>query len=188
MQEVEDMGNTGFRRFIHHNMIVLFVPLNPAKKSWDKKHYFSSFPSTRKSSLWYQLYHAKFAAELYDELEADVKVFGNTENRLGIIDLIDKVTSNPGELTKQDIERGRSRLKSEINHYKPKIVCFLGKGTYRKFKSIGNSTTVRYGSQDEFVGQTEIFVAPFPSSMSMDVEEKIEILKRLHNLYSRCEH
>jgi TDG/mug DNA glycosylase family protein len=139
-------------------------------------------PSKRKSSLWYQLYSAKLAAELYCELEADEKVFRNPKNRLGIVDLVnDRITSNPKDLTKEDIERGRSRLKSEIDEYKPEIVCFLGKGTYRKFKDIGNNNRVDYGYQKEPIGQSKVFVAAFPSSMDRKVEEKIELLKKIHN-------
>ena len=177
------MGQVGFRPFLHRNMTILFIPLNPAEISWEKGHYFSSVPSTWKSSLWYQLYHAKFTPELHSELEADVKVFGNPENHLGIIDLVvDKVSSHPSVLTKEDIERGCSTLKREIRQYNPKIVCFLGKGTYRRFKGIRNSNPVEYGLQREFVDQSKIFVAAFPSSMDIKVEEKIEILKKLHNI------
>ena len=66
--------------------------------------------------------------------------------------------------------------------YKPEIVCFLGKGTYRKFKDIGNNNRVDYGYQKEPIGQSKVFVAVFPSSMDRKVEEKIELLKKIHNL------
>jgi hypothetical protein len=166
-------------------MTILFVPLNPAEISWEKGHYFSSVPATWKSSLWYQLYHAKFALKLYSELEADEEVFGNPENHLGIIDLVvDKVSSHPIVLTREDIERGCSTLKCEIQQYNPKIVCFLGKGTYRRFKGIRNSNPVKYGLQRELIGQSKVYVAAFPSSMDIKVEGKIEILKKLHNIYA----
>ena len=112
------METTGFQKLIHYDMVTLFVPLNPAPKSWNNGHYFSTLHSSAKSSLWYQLYRAEFCSKLYSELEADVKIFGKPKNRLGIIDLVnDKVTSKPKELRKEDIERGRSRLKKEIYQY-----------------------------------------------------------------------
>lgn len=180
------METAGFQKFIYYNMVILFVPLNPAPTSWDNGHYFSTLRSSAKSNLWYQLYHAEFCSKLYSELEADVEIFGKPVNRLGIIDLVnDKVTSKPKELKKEDIERGRSRLKKEIYQYKPKIVCSLGKGTYRKFKGMRNKDSVEYGLQDESIGKSRSFVAAFPSSMDQNAEAKIKILKNLYALYSR---
>jgi TDG/mug DNA glycosylase family protein len=160
------MYKQGFHRFINHNMIIFFVPLNPAEDSWEIGHYFSSFPSCQKSSLWYQLYHAGFTKDLYSEREADVMIFGDPINRLGIIDLVDDViTKNPKQLIGEDILRGRSRLTEEIHQYKPKVVCFLGKGTYRKFRGFANNRPVEYGIQKVSVGESKIYLAAFPSSM-----------------------
>jgi G:T/U-mismatch repair DNA glycosylase len=178
------MNKQGFQPFIKHNMIILFVPLNPAEDSWRRGHYFSSFSSYQKKSLWYQLYHAGFSKDLYSEEKADVKIFGNPASRLGIIDLIDDiVTTDPKKLKKQDILRGRTRLIEKIHLYKPKVVCFLGKDTYRKFRGFSNKRPVEYGIQNDSEGESKIYLAAFPSSMDGSANEKIEILKDLYQLY-----
>jgi mismatch-specific thymine-DNA glycosylase len=199
------MCKQGFQQFIRPNLILLFVGFNPVEISLQNGHYFSSFPSCQKKSLWYQLHHAGFSEQLYSEFEADVKLFGNSRKRLGITDLVDDVaTTKPNELTHEDIIRGRSRLNEEIHIYKPKVVCFLGKETYRKFQSLSKNRPVEYGIQKESIGESKIYLAAFPSSMektlgafkssmkktlvsftlSMEnTQQKIEILKDLYQLY-----
>ncbi len=183
------MTCTGFQSFLTDDMIVLFVPTNPPPKSWDNGHYFSSIRSTAMTSLWYQLHHAGFGSEIniYPECEADAKIFGNPDNRLGIIDLVpDVVTANPNDLTNQDIEKGRANLEQVIHDYKPKIVCFVGKGAYGKFNSLRDTRSVEYGFQEEKIEDSQVFVACFPSTSSdLDAPVKIEILKSLHTMYQR---
>ena len=196
---------TGFQRFLYPNMVILFVPLNPAEKSWNNCHYFSSRPSTWKNSLWYQLYSAGFSQQIHSEFEADVRILGDPNNRMGIIDLVDDaISTNPNQLSKDDIISGRSRLAGEIAHYQPKVICFLGKGTYRQFRGVPNNFPVEYGIQEDRVENSKIFLAAFPSSMdktlsafkssmektlvafplSMEnTQQKIEILKDLYQLY-----
>lgn len=177
------MTQAGFQNFLSDDMRVLFVGLNPPPKALEDGHYFTSFPSEDKRSFWYQLYHSCFSPEIYHELEADVKIFGNPDNHLGFIDLVnDHVDVNPNNLDNDDLVRGRSRLNGEICRYKPKIVCFLGKGTYRKFKGMPNYELVEYGIQDWKVCDSQIFVAAFPSAMII-TEAKICILRDLYALY-----
>jgi mismatch-specific thymine-DNA glycosylase len=178
------MSKKGFQRFIGPNLDLLFVGLNPVEKSLVNGHYFSSFPSTWRSSLWYQLHHSGFSGLLYSEFEADEKIFGDSRKRLGITDLVDDVpTTNPNKLTKEDISRGRSRLTEEIHRYKPKVVCFLGKDTYRKFRGFSKKRPVEYGIQNDSEGESKIYLAAFPSSMDGSANEKIKILKDLYQLY-----
>jgi G:T/U-mismatch repair DNA glycosylase len=201
------MPKNEFQKFIRHDLVLLFVGFNPVIKSLKKGHYFSSFPSTWKSSLWYQLHYAGFSEYLDPEDKADVRLFGDSEKRLGITDLVDDdFKTNPKQIKKQNIIRGRARLTQEIRKYKPKVVCFLGKDTYRKFRDLSNREPVKYGIQNFYVGESKIYLAAFPSSMektlgpfrsaikksSVDfpfsmknTEQKIEILKDLYQLYQR---
>ena len=199
------MHEKGFQTFIGPNLLLLFVGLNPVERSLLNGHYFSSFPSKWKSSLWYQLHHAGFSECLNSEFKADVKLFGDSRKRLGITDLVTDVdTVNPNKLSVDDISRGRSRLTNEILQYKPKLICFLGKMTYRKFRDFTNREPIEYGMQDFSLGESKIYLAAFPSSMEKtlgpfrsaikktlvdfpfsmkNTEQKIEILKDLYQLY-----
>jgi len=175
--------------YLHQNMTIMFVPLNPAPKSVEKGHYFSSMSSSRRSSFWYQIHKAGFTKELLGEERADTIFFGDPKNRVGIVDLmIDRVTSVPKNLTKAEIKRGRARLSSEIHKYKPRLVAFVGMGTYRHFRRWGITHPVNYGRQREKSGRSELYVTAFPSTSSnLTVDERIHILKNLHRLKSRYE-
>lgn len=160
-------------------MKVLFVGLNPAKTSWDKGHYFSHTTSESKTSLWYQLREAGFYEKEYSEMEADQKVFVDPKNRLGITDIAHEyVESKANKVPQCEIEKGKIKLKKDIETYKPEIVCFLGKGTYRKFLGKRNKYPVEYGPQPALIKGSKVYMVVFPSAM-VKTEEKIEILKGL---------
>ena len=160
---------------LKENLLLLFVGFNPSIRSSETGHHFAN-PNNR---FWKILHESgltprKFAAaEDYKLLDLDY----------GMTNIVPRPTKAADEITKEEYEAGRIELLRKINNYKPKIVCFVGKGVYQEFSK---KKFIPWGKQEESVIPGTIdFVAPSSSGLvRMKIEEIIQIYSELPKLLS----
>lgn len=92
--------------------------------------------------------------------------------------LFTRPTKGADEITKEEYIKGRKQLKRKIEKYKPKLVCFVGKGVYQEYRQLRK---ISWGLQEEpSLNETIEFVAPSSSGLvRMPIEEIIEIYSEL---------
>ena len=157
---------------LDHNLNILFVGFNPSVKSGETGHHFAN-PTNR---FWKILYNANITPLLLTGKE-DYKLINY---RCGLTNIVDRPTKAATDITKEEYEHGRVILKEKIEKYKPKVVCFVGKGVYEQY---AQKKSVPWGIQDTpIVKGTIDFVAPSSSGLvRMKLEEIVDIYKQLHN-------
>ncbi len=159
--------------YLKEDLNLLFVGFNPSIRSSETGHHFAN-PNNR---FWTILFKAgmtqwKFtASEDYKLLD-----FG-----IGLTNIVSRPTKAADEITKQEYEVGRGVLKEKIKYFKPKVVCFVGKGVYQEYSKIKKCP---WGPQEKrMVAGTIDFVAPSSSGLvRMKIEDIISIYSELSKL------
>jgi len=153
-----------------YNLDILFVGFNPSLKSGETGHHYAN-PHNR---FWKILDQAGITPRLYHTTEdQDLLALG-----LGFTNIVERPTRNAAEITKEEYRAGREQLIAKIEKYRPKIVCFVGKGVYEEYSGTKGGP---WGVQETPVvpGIVE-FVAPSSSGLvRMRIEEIVEIYRKL---------
>ena len=162
---------TGIRDHLKANLSILFVGFNPSLKSAETGHHYAN----RNNRFWKILYEAHLTPRLYTARE-DKKLL---ELGYGLTNIVERPTKSADEITKEEYEKGREILKEKIVKYRPKIVCYVGKGVYTEFSK---KKDINWGAQSHpVVPNTIDFVAPSSSGLvRMKLEEIIDIYRELH--------
>ncbi|MBY0120417.1 G/U mismatch-specific DNA glycosylase [Bacillus sp. S/N-304-OC-R1] len=160
---------------LKEDLDLIFVGFNPSIRSSVTGHHFAN-PNNR---FWKILYESgltprKFTAEEDNQL---------LELGYGMTNIVARPTKTADEITKEEYKAGRYELINKINHYKPKIVCFVGKGVYQEYS---NKKSIPWGQQPEAVVRGTVdFVAPSSSGLvRMKIEDIIKIYSEIPNLIS----
>jgi double-stranded uracil-DNA glycosylase len=158
---------------IRENLEVLFVGFNPSLRSSEVAHHFAN-PSNR---FWSVMYEAGFTPRKFKP-EEDAAML---ELGYGFTNIAARPTRTAAEVTKQEYEEGREILRAKILYYRPKAVCFVGKGVYQLYSG---RRVVPWGEQSNPVipGILE-FVAPSTSGLvRMKLDEMAAIFRQLREL------
>ena len=157
---------------LKENLNILFVGFNPSIRSGETGHHFAN-PTNR---FWKILYGANITPVLLKG-EEDFKLL---DYDCGLTNIVARPTKAATDITKEEYEQGRITLKEKIQKYKPKVVCFVGKGVYEQY---AQKKSVQWGVQEKpVVNGTIDFVAPSSSGLvRMKLEEITSIYKELHN-------
>lgn len=155
---------------LQKNLAVLFVGFNPSIRSGETGHHFAN-PNNR---FWKILFESGLTPRKYKP-EEDYRLL---EIGYGTTNIVPRPTKAADEITKEEYRTGREILKAKINMYKPKIVCFVGKGVYQQYS---RKKEVPWGIQERsVVPGTLDFVAPSSSGLvRMKLEQIIEIYRQL---------
>lgn len=156
--------------YLRNTLKIVFVGFNPSIRSGETGHHFAN-PNNR---FWKILFKAGLTPRLFKP-EEDYKLL---DIGFGMTNIVARPTKAADEITKEEYQTGRELLKQKITDYKPKIVCFVGKGVYQEY---GEKRDVSWGEQSESVipGMVD-FVAPSSSGLvRMKLEEIIEIYRHL---------
>ncbi|WP_046175332.1 mismatch-specific DNA-glycosylase [Domibacillus indicus] len=155
---------------LKENLDILFVGFNPSVRSGETGHHFAN-PNNR---FWKILFEAGLTPRKFRAAE-DSQLPGLG---YGLTNIVARPTKTADEITKEEYREGRVLLKRKIEHYRPKIVCFVGKGVYQEYSG---RKQVPWGPQpDSVVPGTLDFVAPSSSGLvRMKMEEIIHIYKQL---------
>ncbi len=141
---------------IGYGLKILFIGINPHPGSYRR-----GVPFSNNKMFWYLLSAAGLLDESREILKDDVKLKYIYENVLkkkykyGLINLVNSPSITAAELNKAEVLPGRKKILQAIKKYKPRVVCFIGKGNYALF--IGSSD-ISYGWQSN-IGESKIYVA-----------------------------
>lgn len=155
---------------LRENLDVIFVGFNPSIRSSEIGHHYAN-PSNR---FWKILFEAGITPRKYVTPE-DHKLL---DLGYGMTNIVARPTKAADEITKEEYLHGKLELRGKIEKYRPKIVCFVGKGVYQQYSE---RKDVKWGKQDESVVPGTIdFVAPSSSGLvRMKLDEIVEIYKEL---------
>ena len=94
-------------------------------------------------------------------------------HKIGLTDLIKDKAGPDREVVNADLEKARKNLSRKIEKYQPKVIAFTGKQPAEQFLS---REEFDYGSQEEKIGNTILWVLPSPSSANAhwDIEEWVQ--------------
>lgn len=151
---------------------VIFVGYNPSIRSGETGHHFAN-PSNR---FWNILHIAGLTSCKYrPEEDRDLLKLG-----FGLTNIVARPTRAAADITGPEYQAGKQELYHKIKYYKPKVVCFVGKGVYEKYSG---RRTIDWGTQKEpMVPRVIDFVAPSSSGLvRMKINEVVAIYRRLMN-------
>ncbi|TYS70877.1 mismatch-specific DNA-glycosylase [Sutcliffiella horikoshii] len=158
---------------IDHNLDILFVGYNPSIRSGETGHHYAN-PTNR---FWTILFESGLTPRKY----APTEDFKLVELHYGLTNIVSKPTVGAADITKEEYQKGRTELKEKIEHFQPRIVCFVGKGVYQEYSGVRQ---VGWGIQNRTIVEGTIdFVAPSSSGLvRMKKEEILDIYRELNTL------
>jgi double-stranded uracil-DNA glycosylase len=158
---------------VKENLKILFVGFNPSIRSSETGYHFAN-PNNR---FWRILHDAGLTPRRYNASE-DSKLL---DLGMGITNIVARPTKAADEITKEEYKEGKDILLKKIETYKPKVVCFVGKGVYQEYSGLKK---VPWGKQENAVVPGTIdFVAPSSSGLvRMKVEDVVEIYSGLKEI------
>lgn len=158
---------------IQKGLKILFVGYNPSIRSGQSGHHYAN-PNNR---FWNILYQAGLTPRKYKpEEDASLLNLG-----YGFTNIVARPTRTAAEISKEEYEEGRYILKEKIERYRPKVVCFVGKGVYEQYSG---KKQLSWGLQPHSVvpGILE-FVGPSSSGLvRMKLEEVVNIYRKITHL------
>lgn len=161
---------------LKEDLKILFVGFNPSIRSSELGHHYAN-PNNR---FWKILFEAGLTARKYEATD-DARLL---DLGFGFTNIVLRPTKAAIEITKEEYKEGREVLKKKIEHFKPKVVCFVGKGVYQQFSGL---KVIPWGGQvKSVVPGTMDFVTPSSSGLvRMKTEEIVEIYKQLADINSK---
>jgi double-stranded uracil-DNA glycosylase len=158
---------------LRENLKILFVGFNPSIRSSETGHHFAN-PNNR---FWKILYESGLTSRKVDSSEDYTLV----SLGFGLTNIVSRPTKTADEITKEEYQLGKAELRKKIEKYKPKFVCYVGKGVYQEYS--GNKD-VSWGLQEGSIVNGSIdFVAPSSSGLvRMKLDEIIDIYRKLVTL------
>jgi TDG/mug DNA glycosylase family protein len=136
---------------------VLFVGINPHPGSYKR-----GIPFSNNKLFWYLLAEAGFLPFTRRQLSDDKflkYVFESIGNyNISFVNIIDRPTNSTSSLIKGEEIPGIKRLLQIIKNYKPRIVVFVGKITYKAF----SKKDYDFGWQQDLFN-SKVYVMHFPT-------------------------
>jgi TDG/mug DNA glycosylase family protein len=134
---------------------ILFCGINPSLYSAAVGHHFAR-PGNR---FWPALHLGGFTNERLSPCQDGMlPTLG-----WGITNLVARATATAAELTEVDLVRGSRVLERKVRRYSPRVVAFLGVGSYRTAFARPRAAL---GPQPERMGGAAIWVLPNPSGLN----------------------
>lgn len=155
---------------LQEGLRILFVGYNPSIRSGETGHHYAN-PNNR---FWNILYQAGITPRKMTP-EEDISLLSMG---FGFTNIVARPTKTALEITKEEYEQGKMILKDKIEYYRPKVVCFVGKGVYEQFSG---KRKINWGIQPSpVVPGIHEFVAPSSSGLvRMGIKEVVEIYKEI---------
>ncbi len=152
---------------------IIFVGFNPSIISSEAGHHYAN-PTNR---FWKVLFEAGLTTRKFSP-EEDRKLL---ELGYGLTNIVERPTKGANDITKEEFIEGRKKLREKIEYYRPKVVCFVGKGVYQQYSGIKRCN---WGKQDQSMVDGVIdFVAPSTSGLvRLPINEIVTIYKQLKSL------
>lgn len=134
---------------------VLFCGINPGLYTAATGHHFAR-PGNR---FWPALHGAGFTPRQFAPWEErELLPLG-----IGITNMVERTTATAAELSAAEYVAGGTRLARVVSDYHPRVVAFLGIGSYRTAFARPRAAL---GLQPERLGETALWVLPSPSGLN----------------------
>lgn len=158
---------------LQEGLRVVFVGFNPSLRSGETGHHYAN-PNNR---FWTILYQAGLTPRKYRP-EEDRQLI---ELGYGLTNIVARPTRAAAEISPEEYEQGRQELLDKIRRFRPRVVCFVGKGVYEQYSGRKN---ISWGVQAEGkVPGVKEFVAPSSSGLvRMSLPEVVAIYRELRAL------
>lgn len=153
------------------NMNILFVGFNPSLRSGETGHHYAN-PHNR---FWKILHEAGLTERRYNAAEGSKLL---ADHGYGFTNIVARPTRTAAEITKEEYRVGAALLKEKLRRYRPKVVCYVGKGVYEQ---LSDQRDIPWGKQEQSIVSGAIdFVAPSSSGLvRMPLQEIIEIYRQI---------
>lgn len=153
--------------YLENDLKIIFVGYNPSIGSSRTGHHYAN-PTNR---FWKILYNAGLTPRLYhSDEDGELLKLG-----YGLTNIVERPTKGAEDISSEEYQKGRVVLAEKINTYKPKLVCFVGKGVYQAYTTYRK---VDWGKQKTSQVEGVIdFVAPSSSGL---VRMKTEIIVNIY--------
>ncbi|KAK9437608.1 uracil DNA glycosylase superfamily protein [Metarhizium brunneum] len=131
---------------IAHNLLVLFVGLNPGIRTAMTGHAYN-----HPSNLFWKLMYSSGVTprRCYAEEDRDMPALYS----LGLTNIVARPTRNGSELSKAEMDDGVALLEQKARTYRPESMCVVGKSIWESIWRVRHGSNVgkqfRYGWQDE---------------------------------------
>jgi TDG/mug DNA glycosylase family protein len=162
--------------YLAPGLALVIVGFNPGLRSAEVGHYYAH-PNNR---LWELLHGAGLVPRrLGPEDDALAPNWG-----IGFTDVVKRASASSSDLTAAELRQGAEALRRKLAHYRPRVVCYNGKGIYRAVAGIPAGADVAYGRQPACVVPGVVdFVAPSPSGRSgLPYRDKLHWYRELRSL------
>lgn len=134
---------------------VLFCGINPGLYSGAVGHHFAR-PGNR---FWAALFASGFTDQLLSPFaDQDLTQYG-----LGVTNMVERATATADQLSTEELIEGGRRLSAKVLECGPKFLAPLGVSAYR---IAFNRPKAGLGLQDEFIGESRIWLLPNPSGLN----------------------
>jgi len=156
--------------YLRNGLKIIFVGTNPGLVSANLGHYFSR----PQNPFWKMLYDSGLIPEpLSPKNDSRLVQYG-----YGLTDLVKRPTRSITDLLNTDYDNGLPIFKRNMEKYRPRIICFVGKDAFKKY--FKRNRKVSYGLQATKIHQSKVFVVPSMSGLArIDDEERLYYFKEL---------
>jgi TDG/mug DNA glycosylase family protein len=131
----------------------VIVGINPGQRSGATGHHYA-WPGNH---FWPVLFESGLVPEPITFAD-DSRVL---EWGIGLTNLCDRTTRSADQLTREELRAGADSLRAKLLHFRPRVVCFNGKGIYEAFSGRRGITL---GLQPETLEGMLMFVVPSSSA------------------------
>ncbi|MTH52010.1 G/U mismatch-specific DNA glycosylase [Bacillus mangrovi] len=155
---------------IKPGLSILFTGFNPSIQSGRTGHHYAN-PTNR---FWKILFLSGLTDRLYRP-EEDRSLLSKG---YGFTNIVHRPTKDAAEITKEEYAEGRDELIEKIGTYRPKAVCFVGKGVYLQYRG---QKKAPWGFQDKrLYKDVQEFAAPSSSGLvRIKLDEMVSIYQIL---------
>lgn len=155
---------------------VLFVGINPGRKSAERGHNFAG-PGNH---FWRLLHDAGWTPRRYEPHEEERLL----THGIGITNVVARASRGEDDLSWDELVAGGLKLRDTIERLRPRIVALLGKNVYRAYAGLRRSAKVEWGCQpDSVVSGVIDVVAPNPSARStIPYEQRLALFRAIRDM------
>lgn len=158
---VPDVARPGLR--------VLFVGINPGIQTARARRHFAN----PRNAFWGALHAGGLTPRRVDPAEQEALL----DLGMGITNVVTRATPGSADVTKEDVARGRERLRAVAEELRPAWLAFVGKEAHRM--ATGASGT-DHGEAAPFAGaRTFVLPSTSPRNAHLTPEEKTAWFRRL---------
>ncbi|KAL6056830.1 UDG domain-containing protein [Balamuthia mandrillaris] len=164
-------GGSGLPDYLAPGLDLIFVGDNPGISSSTRQHHYAHasnhfWPLLRDSGLVPQSFDCS-----HDHLI-------NTHG-IGLTCLCARPSKSSSELSEEELHDGFALLVAKLEHYRPRFICFNGKGIYEAIT--GKRCILGYQGEDAVVPGIGVFVIPSTSARvkAYSYQQKLNYINKL---------